>query len=435
MKAAQANLESEKLKSAKESQDAFTAQYQLIGVQEEHKKALELVKVLEEEKDSLKRCLKGEEVARIAAEGRIALPASADDDDDLLMGSPTKSPAKIQQSSDSEKENVMPKKAMQLNSLQAELAVERRLRERAQGQVEFMKMECQFQCCSCRIAEQSGKKYVHDEAYLAEMERIKINAPDMDFKMDMELDPVRGDSFIESSNIAHDMFDEPQVEYSPNSGTFRNPALAPSTELQPTSRLASHEEVSETESEPKQDSKEPEQRHPVDESHTLLREEVEVLAIDVELDEAETEAEDDDDDGPASRHSPAPGPQTPARYEIRTITTTTTVPMMFSPLPGPGKLAKPGAPQPLPATPQTIAHPPRQQQHQDENSAPSPVFPSTALKADGTLDRERALELIRQRRGRARSVAMGHATPGKQMVEGVVRRDISAPTLKMHSRH
>jgi hypothetical protein len=430
MKAAQANLESEKLKSAKESQDAFTAQYQLIGVQEEHKKALELVKVLEEEKDSLKRCLKEEEVARIAAEGRIALPASADDDDDLLMGSPTKSPAKMQHSSDSEKENVMPKKAMQLKSLQEELAVERRLRERAQDQVEFMKMECQFQCCSCRIAEQSGKKYVHDEAYLAEMERIKINAPDLDLKVDVELDAGRGDSFIESSNIAHDMFDEPQVEYSPNSGTFRNPALAPSNELQPTSRLASHEEVSETESEPKPESKEPEQRQPVDESHTLLREEVEEMAIDEEADAAETdEDEDDDDDRPASRPSPVPEPQTPVHYEIRTITTTTTIPMMFSPLPGPGKLAKPGPP--LPATPQTIAHPPRQQ---DENAAPSPFFPSTALKADGTLDRERALELIRQRRGRARSVAMGHATPGMQMVEGVVRRDISAPTLKTHSR-
>jgi hypothetical protein len=422
MKAAQANLESEKLKSAKESQDAFTAQYQLIGVQEELKKALELVKVLEEEKGSLTRCLKEEEVARIAAEGRIALPVSADDDDDLLMASPTKSPAKAQHSSDSEKENVMPKKAMQLKSLQEQLTVERRLREKAQDQVEFMKMECQFQCCSCRIAEQSGRKYVHDEAYLAEMERIKLNAPDLDFKMDMDLDPDRGDSFIESSNIAHDMFGEPQVEYSPNSGAFHNPALTPSKELQP-SRLASHEEVSE----PKQGPADPEPRPRVDESHTLLREEAEEMAVDEELDAPETEDEEDSEERPAS---PAPELQTPGGYEIRTITTTTTIPMMFSPLPGPGKLAQPGGP-PLPATPQTISHPPR---HQDENVAPSPFFPSTALKADGTLDRERALELIRQRRGRARSVAMGHATPGKQMVEGVVRRDISAPTLKTHSR-
>ena len=43
---------------------------------------------------------------------------------------------------------------------------------------------------------------------------------------------------------------------------------------------------------------------------------------------------------------------------------------------------------------------------------------------------ERVLEMIRQRRGRTRSVAMGHATPRKQMVEGNARRDISAPTLK-----
>jgi hypothetical protein len=105
--------------------------------------------------------------------------------------------------------------------------------------------------------------------------------------------------------------------------------------------------------------------------------------------------------------------------------------MMFSPMPAAAKL---GVGAQHPSTPQTIAHPPRQR---DENDAPpgSPFFPSTALKADGTLDRERALELIRQRRGRARSVAMGHATPGKQMVEGVVRRDISAPTLKTQGRY
>ncbi len=47
------------------------------------------------------------------------------------------------------------------------------------------------------------------------------------------------------------------------------------------------------------------------------------------------------------------------------------------------------------------------------------------------FDREAALQAIRERRGRARSMAEGHGTPMKQMLEGVKeRRDISAPVFR-----
>jgi hypothetical protein len=111
-------------------------------------------------------------------------------------------------------------------------------------------------------------------------------------------------------------------------------------------------------------------------------------------------------------------PQTPLHHEFRTVTTTTTIPITFSPF-------KPSDLTQL-STPMTVAHPPLSQPLR------SP-FPSSAFRPDGTLDREAALEQIRQRRGRAKSVAMGHATPKKQMVEGIGpngRRDISAPTLR-----
>lgn len=71
------------------------------------------------------------------------------------------------------------KTAVELKFLQSELASEKRLRERAQEQIEFMKMECQFQCCSCRIADIKGAKYVHDDRYTVEMERIKASVPEM----------------------------------------------------------------------------------------------------------------------------------------------------------------------------------------------------------------------------------------------------------------
>lgn len=179
----QSGFESEKLKSSKREQEAFTAQYQLVGLQEELEKARELIKVIEEERNTLKTSLREEEVARIAAEGMIALPAMEDGDEEDLLHSPRKSPRKFQRETymDSEdKENIMPKKAVELKALHEELILERRLRERAQEQVEFMKMECQFECCSCRIAEKSGQTYVHDNSYAAEIERIKKLVPQID---------------------------------------------------------------------------------------------------------------------------------------------------------------------------------------------------------------------------------------------------------------
>ena len=151
--------------------------------------------------------------------------------------------------------------------------------------------------------------------------------------------------------------------------------------------------------------------------------------------DATTGAELDDDEIEIMMAAPSSPPQcsstpsiqpimaTPASVAVKTITHTTTIPMQFSPHPSTprhqhfpsagGSLSQPGTP----AT--TTRQPP---------VADSP-FPANALRPDGTLDREAALEQIRQRRGRARSVAMGCATPRKQVEDqGLAgRRDISAP--------
>ena len=86
------NMDSEKARAARREQEAFTAQYQLISVQEALEKAQERIKTGEEERDALKTSLKEEEVARIAAEGCIALPVSSRDEDDECA-SPIKSPS------------------------------------------------------------------------------------------------------------------------------------------------------------------------------------------------------------------------------------------------------------------------------------------------------------------------------------------------------
>jgi hypothetical protein len=73
-------------------------------------------------------------------------------------------------------------------------------------------------------------------------------------------------------------------------------------------------------------------------------------------------------------------------------------------------------------TPSTVAH--------AASDARTPVLGELSLNKL-PFDREAALEAIRQRRGRARSMAAGQGTPMKQMVEGVKdRRDISAPVSR-----
>ena len=68
---------------------------------------------------------------------------------------------------------------------------------------------------------------------------------------------------------------------------------------------------------------------------------------------------------------------------------------------------------------------------------PPDLIPKTTLPVDlahpalsPTMSREEALAQIHERRGRARSIAQGNLTPRKQMVEGGLRRDISAPAIR-----
>lgn len=397
-----ANLETEKARSGKREQDTFTAQYQLIGLQEELLKAQERLKIVEEERDALKTSLKEEEIAIIAAEGQIALPPDEDDD---VLASPMKSPRKPTPSDSEDKENDVPRRKGQqtaLRKLQEEIVLERRMRERAQEQVDFMKMECQFRCCSCRLAERQGTRYIHDDSFSTEMERIKQTLPIMmplpeDEAVDVDMDQTL---IPEGTN---------------NRQSRRNTAMLISFSSPNKESLSLEEEFDETHNEARSD--------PIlDEA--LVSNLHEVHNEDFHL---TSEAMRVSPEEPVDQHSsPQPEtptkstqlPQTPICHEFRTVTTTTTIPITFSPF-RPSDLTQP-------STPMTVAHPSLSQ------PLKSP-FPSNAFRPDGTLDREVALEQIRQRRGRARSVAMGYATPKKQMVEGVGpngRRDISAPTLR-----
>ncbi|KAI9721221.1 MAG: hypothetical protein M1812_002382 [Candelaria pacifica] len=354
----QSSLELHRVKVGKREQETFTAQYQLVGVQEQLAKVQELVKIVEEERDALKTSLKEEEVARIAAEGRIALPTPKDDDELSSPRKPRESAVKMLELA----VETIDKEQDELLGLQSELRHEKRRREQADGQISFMKMECQFWCCSCRLAERQGSDYVHDGSLVevtkggrAEVACPRESVPPRTPRRHRSRETASDDQVISEFNDA-----EPLINFSPTTGTFK--AIVPAHHdghfgPSETSNLLDHIFS---------DAR-PQLEHTI--SAPLFEHSSSLSSI-----QASTPAED-----PCGAISVPP---TPLRHT--TITTTTTIPLadVFSP---------------------------------------------------STMSREEALEQIRWRRGRARSIAAGSATPRKQMLEGVTRRDISAPSIKYYN--
>ncbi|KAH3916563.1 hypothetical protein HBI56_047400 [Parastagonospora nodorum] len=401
------------------------------------------LKSVEGERDTLKTSLKEEEVMRIAAEGHIPLPTAGADEHDEF-GSPVRSPRKPRsvQREDDDKENVAPKKsAVEYKLLQQELATEKRLRERAQDQIDFMKMECQFQCCSCRIAENKGKAYVHDDTYDTQMQHIKTSVPvytppasahedDVMEGVLMKQEPVENErpftppadevrtaiSETESSNLATEA--EAVIAFSPSTGTFKaipSPVKAPaSTHVDTPAKTPNLDLSTVTETFVASSPCAPDAPSVVPEAvnRRSMSNENKTACIDIHEDAMDEEDEEESEPQvPTQEHYE---PATPARYELHT--TTTTIPIAFSPA---TPAFRPGL---GPMTPSTIAH--------AASDAQTPVLGELSLNLL-PIDREKALQKIRERRGRARSFAAGHGTPMKQMVEGVKeRRDISAPVSR-----
>jgi hypothetical protein len=417
------------------------------------------LRLVEGERDALKTSLKEEEVLRIAAEGQIPLPAATTDEDDAF-GSPIRSPRKQRtlERDEDDKENVAPRKSdIELKLAQQELATEKRLRERAQEQIDFMKMECQFRCCSCRIADSKGSDYVHDDSYDTAIEAIKATVPALtpppsahgddqmeDITPEKSVDvsrpitPPMEQSPTENTNVGtpDQTFDttviierptsttpEPAVMFSPTTGTFRSVPSPVKTEAfeGDTSSISNSQPGISTITELTMDAMlhnahRPQSRLSIQPNDAKAKSADIVIHEDVVMD-----SDDDDEDSNEGNTTSSPvqeasePPVTP--YLTRTITTTTTIPLHFSPMTpavGSGK---------EPLTPSTVAHAP--------TAARTPVLGELALNKL-PFDREAALEAIRQRRGRARSMAAGQDTPRKQMFEGVMeRRDISEPVSRI----
>jgi hypothetical protein len=359
-------MDVQRRKVGAKEQETFAAQHLLVNLQEDLAKLRQQNKAVEGQRDALKTALKGEEIARIAAEGAVGLPTSGDDDE---FASPKKSSRKHDR--ESLKENVDPEAPQveeELLVLREDLRLEKRMRLRADDQVHFMKMECQFQCCSCRVAERQGIVYVHDDTQAKQM-------GEMAAKIVEEYEPVT------------DKLPEPMQEpaQEPEQNRACTPTRPPLEQRETSEQLLNFSPATGT------FHKLPSPLKPSSPTQTLTPSQ------------------------PATPRTETPTPTpTPQPTHIPT-----------SPLQQPPTFTFPTTPRPLPnPPPRTISYTKTVTIPLKDDLPFSPAAPMTP----GGISREDALEQIRQRRGRARSIAAGNGTPRKRMVDvGELRRDISAP--------
>jgi hypothetical protein len=425
------DYEIERKKVENRAQEAFTAEYELVGVQEELEEARRRMQVTEEERDALKRSLKEEEVARVAAEGKISLPVSAQPDE---FSSPRK-PRR-----ESAKENVNPEgfddllEIDELAELKEEVRREKKWRIEAQDLIKFMHIECQFGHCSCQRANRQGRTYIYDDRYDPKTKSMKERRKKQPQpKSEKSPAPATPPPQLQQSqqesksqgnvpgSVAEPAELEPLIEFSPTTGTFRT---IPSPVRQPPTTR-------------------PTPPHNISQDLLALAPPLNPIALSespslLDLGDLDPAV---DSSGNLPNDHPTMSPTTTTTNPIdppieHTASHPVPPPRNATPSSTPGTPSTPPPAFPtftLPQRPQTISRiitttttipladpfspaPPRDMGIRDRDLPYSPA---------STMTREQALEQIRQRRGRARSIAAGSATPRKVVLD--VRRDISAP--------
>ncbi|RDA94795.1 hypothetical protein CP533_4261, partial [Ophiocordyceps camponoti-saundersi (nom. inval.)] len=126
-------------------EEAFSTRYQLVGTQEKLDEALCRIKMVEQERDAFKMASHHEQLARIAAEGKIPLPKVENADDEFA------SPVKKMKTS-SRHSSLALTCSSAVGEVEREEMLfgrewERHRAERALELVEFLELECRLGCC------------------------------------------------------------------------------------------------------------------------------------------------------------------------------------------------------------------------------------------------------------------------------------------------
>jgi hypothetical protein len=443
-KSAEECLEREKELSKAREQEAFASRYKLVGVQEELQKAMERIKFLEEERDAFKAAAQSEEIARIAAEGRLPLPP---EDPDSEFASPKKS---LQGRESLSTFEIVSSAAteVEIEELTRLWQWEKQRADRTQDHLEFIQAEFELYASRpqsrlrrsttaspprerpgpieivdsadfmilgkepelCQSSSPTETTPTQSRDCTGDVTELPVNeSPTIDGqgetkRQSAQKEPRRGTIFIPAEGVfrtisqqeleAMEQDDEdtlkpptPEVQQPDPPRYSRTPSVEP-----PSFALMVHERTSllsllnaPRESEANFAYKIPSTTNDVS---SCARGEDET---------SETEAHEQSMD---AKPTSDPRPHTSAAFY--TMTTTTTVPIQ-------DENVKPHS-APL---------------YTAQGRAPSFDVNNPALTP--TMTREQALAQIRERRGRARSAMQGAMTPRKQMVVGVVDRNVSAP--------
>lgn len=428
-------------KAGRFEQEATDSKCELIAMQQEYSKLQEQYRVLEQEKEALKVNLKEEEVARIAAEGQIALPAGKGDDEDLFDSPQKASPRKSQRSplsDDKENVGIVTKKMAESKRLQEEVDIERRKRESAEEMVEFLRMECAFKCCDCSSASRHGRalRVSMDEIVASSIAKMKADIATIltppasengEDKMDVEDHVPEPEPTEPSSDVSEQKESEREVDEVMTEDYNDTPAQEDESVT-----LAADETPVSVDEEVIQAPRPTPAQVASDGGHADTHDEAEIEVQAKHQNEDSEEPEASETNTTVTVPLKDSPPSTPPRaqhdgdfdnqhpHSVRTITTTTRIPMHFTPV---------SKPAPVPFSEQ-------------ENLQPLTDGTSDCAIDDAPsalpFDREAALAAIAYRRGRAKSIADGTMTPRKQMIEGVSingRRDISAPVIGANGYH
>ncbi|KAF4980592.1 hypothetical protein FZEAL_3405 [Fusarium zealandicum] len=479
------NLKREKERSKVREQEAFEARYQIVGVQEQLDQALERIKVVEQERDAYKTAAKNEEVARIAAEGRIPLPQSENADDEFA------SPKKRRESKEPRVSlstmDIVSSAASEaeIDELSIQLQWERQRADRAHEMIEFLQAECHLRCCPCskshhrasvdaprqkrrssfglegpndkvprldnkveQIEERAPTPQVEERAPTPPQEEehepesvVEVHVEQQEKKEALQApepampkskkEPRRSTIFCPKEGIFRtvseqeaDAFEvqrrmeeaeaaiaaqqqaqpEPQTEIEAKSEAEAETMMEEPTEIEP---LTPGEEEQNYRRYARTPSVEPPAFAMLAQERTSLLSLLNAPHGDVYTAPLPSVPTMPDEAGDAIA-SPETRPHTSAAFY--TVTTTTTVPVHDK-------------------TVHSSSFDERLRTPSQNSTGTTFDLSNPALTP--TMTREQALAKIRERRGRARSIAQGTLTPRRRMVEGVDRRDMSAPTGKV----
>jgi hypothetical protein len=429
----------------------------------------EKIKLVEQERDALRTIAKNEEVARIAAEGQLPLPSSSPDDE---FASPRKASAPLRvvsvtSSKSSEDEIQQLKQALEWEMQRA---------ERAYDQIDFMQIECQFNCCSCKISGHGGPTIKHSSPKLTKSRSTALNESSR-----ADASSFMDEPFADAVESFEAPTPQPQTIFVPSEGIFRTIAPAP-VEESPWISPAKQPQPVEKSSIPYRGSihgRTPSCEPPANllsqsqgaNANTSLMSllngppsPTESTATVVRHPQPRYEEKPEEETEPERKHEPQNQLLAYHQHSMNDSASSSHSrkpifnhhPHQNIPIQGVPRRSHREESQPHHnATPQY--------EPESETSAdPTPIFhtistttriplanPSdstpTALQSailpasldpalSPTMTREEALAMIRERRGRARSLANGTLTPRKQMVEGTAKRDISAPAVRSISR-